>query len=148
MTQRLRRTAGHPWLPGGMSLLRASLAGAAAVLLLSASVKAADPVQGWASTWGGPGAATRDCIFPWTDCAPRRVTSLDTGISIIVTPHMYCACVVLGSPHPLRLIDLDPAQVAALGLPPNSMYQVEVTLVDGSTGLPVTLPNTAWAPHG
>jgi hypothetical protein len=138
MTQRLRRKAGHPSLPGGMSLLRSTLAGAAAVLLLVSSVRGAGPVEGWASTWSGPGAATHDCVWPWTDCQPRKVQSLKTGVTIIVTPTMYCECVVPGAPHPYRLIDLDPSQVAALGLPPNSMYQVTVELVDGHSGLPDT----------
>jgi hypothetical protein len=102
-------------------------------------VRAADPAQGWASTWAGPGAATHDCRWPWTDCQIRAVQSLDTGVVIIVTPTMYCRCVVPDSPHPRRLVDLDPAMVAALGLEAaDGLWRVEVIPVDGTTGLPDT----------
>ena len=106
---------------------------------------AAKPVAGWASTWGGPGSATNDCRYPWKDCAPRRVTSLDTGRSIVVIPSQFCLCEVLGAPHPLRLIDPGPAEVAALGLPGPGMYQVSVEMLDPA-GNPARLPDTATKP--
>lgn len=75
--------------------------------------------DGIASTWGGPGAARNDCVYPWTDCVPLRVTALSTGRSITVTPTTWCHCYV-NAPGPngetARIIDLDPSQVAALGL--------------------------------
>jgi len=98
---------------------------------------------GIASMWAGPGAATHDCIWPWTDCAPRRVTALDTGLSIIVVPQMYCDCYVgYTGPHgeTERLIDLDPSQVRALGLDPSrGLWRVSVEL------LGPTIPDTAMA---
>lgn len=108
------------------------------------SVGAAEPVQGIASTWQGPGAATHDCRWPWDDCQTRAVRSLQTGLVIVVTPQMYCLCEVPGSAHPHRLIDLDPAQVAALGLDRSQgLFPIEVWPVDGRTGLAV--PDTAMA---
>lgn len=122
---------------------RALVVDLAVVLLLllavASSVRAADPETGWASTWAGPGAATRDCTWPWTDCQTRAVQSLDTGVTIIVTPTMYCRCRVPGVAHPRRLIDLDPAMVAALGLDPaDGLWKVRVWPVDEKTGLPDT----------
>ena len=103
---------------------------------------------GIASMWAGPGAATHDCVWPWTDCAPRRVTSLDTGLSIVVTPTMYCDCYTgYTGPHgeTERLIDLDPSQVAALGLDPSSgLWRVTVEFLDQT---PPTIPNTAMRPN-
>lgn len=107
------------------------------------AVAAADPqpgaVYGTASTWAGPGAATHDCVWPWTSCAPRAVQSLDTGLVIYVTPTMYCDCFV-GRTGPLgeteRLVDLDPAMTAALGLPGPGLYDVAVWPIDQVTGLP------------
>jgi hypothetical protein len=105
--------------------------------------------QGIASEWGGPGAASHDCRYPWTACQTRAVRSLDTGIVIIVTPQMYCDCWV-GKVGPNgeteRLIDLDPEMVAALGLDPAAgLWRVQVEPVDPSSGLPdgPTVPNTA-----
>lgn len=113
-------------------LLAAALAGRSPAL-------AADPAQGWASTWSGPGAATHDCTWPWADCQTRAIRSLQTGLVIIVTPTMYCECHVPGVAHPDRLIDLDPAQVAALGLErSDGLWRVEVWPVSGRTGLPDT----------
>ena len=77
----------------------------AVLLLLPSPVLAAD--TGWASTWSGP-AATNDCHYPWTACTPRRVTSLDTGRSIVVIPSQFCVCHVDGVAHSDRLIDLGP----------------------------------------
>lgn len=106
------------------------------------SVGAAEPVQGIASTWQGPGAATPDCRWPWTDCQTRAVRSLQTGLVIIVTPQMYCNCYV-GRVGPNgeteRLIDLDPAQVAALGLDrAQGLFPIEVWTVGPGSGLPDT----------
>jgi hypothetical protein len=109
------------------------------VLLMVSPVRAGAPIEGWASEWQGPGAATHDCVWPWTDCAPRKVQSLQTGITIIVTPTMYCLCEVPGSAHPERLIDLPPSMVRALGLDPaQGLFPVAVTLLEEPA-----LPNTA-----
>ncbi|HLA65200.1 MAG TPA: hypothetical protein VK600_01310 [Candidatus Saccharimonadales bacterium] len=119
-------------------LVTAFLLAAAAV-----PVRAAVPVDGWASEWQGPGAATHDCVWPWRDCAPRSVQSLRTGLVIIVTPTMWCDCHVAGAAHPDRLIDLDPAMVRALGLDPaDGLFEVSVQII----GPISTLPNTATAP--
>lgn len=99
---------------------------------------------GTASTYAGPHAATNWCTWPWTDCRPVAVTSLDTGIRIVVTPAMWCHCYVR-APGPNgereRLIDLAPSHVAALGLPGPSLYDVLVEPYRGELG-PV-LPDTA-----
>ena len=112
--------------------------------LLPSPALAFDPVSGWASTWGGPGSATNDCRYPWKDCTPRRVTSLDTGRSIVTVPSQFCLCEVTDSPHPLRLIDLGPAEWTALGLPGPGIYAVRVELL--SIGDRPGLPNTATKP--
>ena len=114
---------------------------ALAIALSATPALAADPTQGVASTWSGPGAATHDCTWPWTSCTTRQVQSLKTGVTIIVTPTMYCDCFVgrIGpNGETERLIDLDPAMVRALGLDPaDGLFDVQVTL------LPPLLPNTA-----
>jgi hypothetical protein len=93
--------------------------------------------EGIASTWGGPGAARNDCVYPWRDCQTVAVTSLTTGLRIIVTPTMYCDCYT--GTRRQRLIDLDPAMVRALGLDPaDGLWPVTVYPVDASTGLPDT----------
>lgn len=97
--------------------------------------------EGTASTWSGPGAARNDCIWPWTDCVTIRITSIVTSRSIIVTPVMWCHCYV-NAPGPngetARLIDLDPSQVAALGLDAShGLFRVSV---EPAT---VALPDTA-----
>jgi hypothetical protein len=100
---------------------------------------------GWASMWGGPGVARNDCVYPWTDCPPLRVTSLQTGLSITVMPVTWCMCWV-GVTGPngeqQRIIDLDLSQVAALGLDPSrGLWKVRVT---PASPLPTTLlPDTA-----
>jgi hypothetical protein len=116
------------------------------VLGVSLPVHAGDGrIEGIASTWGGPGAATHECVFPWKSCATRAVQSLQTGVTIIVTPTMYCDCFV-GRVGPNgeteRLIDLDPSMVRALGLDPAAgLWPVAVWRVDPRTGF--ALPNTA-----
>jgi len=145
MTQRLRRKASHPLLPDGMSLLRASLAGAAAVLLLVSSVRGAGPVEGWASEYGpGNGVAMTFCT--WTlrhseGCGWVRIQSLDTGVTVVVQVIDYCYCLVPDSPHPHRVVDLEYGVVKALGLDPSlGMYEVSVERT-GTAG--PLLPNTA-----
>lgn len=102
---------------------------------------------GTASTWQGPGSATNDCLYPWTSCTPRVVTSLDTGRSITVVPQQFCHCYV-NAPGPngetARLIDLAPDQVAALGLNVSAgLFRVSV---EPATYLPMTLPDTRMTP--
>jgi hypothetical protein len=95
---------------------------------------------GIASTWPGPGAARNDCVWPWRDCQTVRVTSLTSGISIIVTPTMFCDCYQRPGPNGerRRIIDLDPAQVRALGLESaGGLWPVNVQPV-GLGGLPDT----------
>lgn len=117
----------------------------ACLLVFASTARAAEPAVGTASSWGGPGAATHDCVWPWTDCQTRAVRSLDTGLVIVVTPTMFCDCYV-GRVGPdgetERLIDLDPAMVAALGLDPEAgLWDVEIWPVEGTSGL--TLPDTS-----
>ena len=88
---------------------------------------------GTASTWGGPGVARNDCVWPWTNCTPIRITSLDTGLQVVAVPSMYCDCwrgLEAGETGPNgelpRLVDLDPATVAALGLSGPGLWRVVV----------------------
>jgi len=107
--------------------------------------------EGIASRWGGPGVARNDCVWPWTHCTPIAITSLQTGITIIVTPRMFCDCYTGTADE--RLVDLGPTEVAALGLDPDQgLYPVSVepaSIVapepscDPACGM---LPNTAMTP--
>lgn len=74
---------------------------------------------GLASHWGGPGVARNDCLWPWTDCTPITITNMDResagyGLSITVQPTMF-GDLWQGRPEQ-KIVDLDPAAVAALGL--------------------------------
>jgi hypothetical protein len=95
--------------------------------------------EGIASRWSGPGIARNDCVWPWTGCQPIRITSLDTGISITVTPTMF-GDLYTGTADQ-RIVDLDPAAVEALGLDwSRGLYPVRVEPVT------VLLPDTAVSP--
>lgn len=91
--------------------------------------------EGTASHWQGPGVARNDCVWPWTACQPIRITSLSNGRSAVFTPTMFCDCYT-GTPRE-RIVDLDPAALALLGLDPAlGLYPVKVEPVDA-------LPDTA-----
>lgn len=90
---------------------------------------------GMASRWDGPGIAVNSCVYPWTDCEPIRVTSLETGRALTVTPSMFCDC--YHGTRRERLVDLDPAAVRRLGLSwAQGLYPVRVEPVE-------LLPDTA-----
>lgn len=90
---------------------------------------------GIASWYHGNGVARNDCVYPWTKCQPISITSLDTGITITVTPKMYCDCYTGTSKQ--RLVDLTPATLKALGLNP-SQGLFRVTVQPAGTSLPDT----------
>lgn len=97
---------------------------------------------GIASWYSGPGVARNDCEYPWTNCTPIRIESLDTGRAIVVVPSGYCDCFATTSEQ--RLVDLDPAALSALGLDPSKgLYAVEVLPASPSTPGSRVLPNTA-----
>ena len=105
---------------------------------------------GTASRWQGPGVARNDCIWPWTDCQTIAIRSIQTGVTIVVTPTMYGDLYTGTSIE--RIVDLDPSAVAALGLDWDAgLWPVEVWAVDGETGMPngpapMALPDTAMRP--
>ena len=97
--------------------------------------------EGIASRWPGPGVARNDCVWPWVGCRAIRITSLDTGLSMVVTPTMYCDCYT-GTPNE-RIVDLDAYALGMLGLDWRAgLYPVRV-----EPAAPILdLPNTAMAP--
>lgn len=99
--------------------------------------------DGIASRYPGPGVARNDCVFPWTSCTPIVIIAADTGRSVTVTPTMFCDCYQRPGPNgeSVRLVDLDPATVAALGLDwSTGLYRVHVAPAHQM------LPDTAVAP--
>lgn len=91
---------------------------------------------GLASWWQGPGVARNDCLWPWTNCQPIRITSRSTGLSVTVTPTMY-GDLYTGTPDE-RLVDLDPATLKALGLWENRSRGLFPVTVTPATALPDT----------
>ena len=91
--------------------------------------------EGTASMWGGPGVARNDCVWPWDDCQPIAIQSLETGITIVVTPTMFGDLYTGTSDE--RIVDLDPAAVAALGLDPSKgLWPVYVSPVGSGNPYP------------
>jgi hypothetical protein len=94
---------------------------------------------GWASWWSGPGVARNDCLWPWTRCQSIRITALDTSISVVVRPTMWCDCFV--KTGNARSVDLDPATLKALGLwkiRGQGLFKVTVEPVSDDLMLPDT----------
>lgn len=102
---------------------------------------------GTASWYHGTSVARNDCVWPWKHCQPIKITSTQTGRSIVVVPRMFCDCwlgLAPGTTGPggerPRIADLDPATVAALGLNLSSgLFEVEIEPATTSS----TMPNTA-----
>lgn len=95
---------------------------------------------GWASWWQGPGVARNDCLYPWTQCAAIRITSVTTGRSLVVTPTMYCDCYT--GTRDQRLVDLPVSLLGALGLDAgDGLYRVRVSRATDPG--PALLPDTA-----
>lgn len=119
----------------------------AVFLLLSALVpvaRAGDSVEGWASWYTAPGGVAMH-FCTWTlrhasGCGVIEVTSLDTGISVIVEVVDYCQCLT-GTARE-RLVDLSLPVLRTLGLDPRrGLYRVRLSRVDE----PPVMPNTSFA---
>ena len=113
------------------------------VCLLVSPVRAAEPIEGTASWYGpGPGVASQFCT--WTlrhagGCGWARITSLQTGITIVSPVVDWCQC-YRGTAQE-RIVDLQYGPLKALGLDPaQGLYPVSVEWLRASGTL---LPNTA-----
>ena len=96
------------------------------------------PTAGKASTWGGATAAAQWCVYPWTDCGSVRVTSHETGVSIVAQVGMFCDCWWTSD---RRLVDLTRNQVLALGLDPaDGLFTVTVEPIRAA---PAAMSDTA-----
>lgn len=106
---------------------------------------------GTASRYEGNGVARNDCTWPFTACTPIRITALDTGKTVVVTPVTWCMCwvgVIGPNGETDRIVDLDPATVAILGLDwSRGLYRVRVEPATGAerSGT-LDLPDTAMTP--
>ena len=117
-------------------MTRAALLALASLLLFASVARSADET-GIASHYGpGNGVAMPFCTWVLRHsqgCGSARITSLDTGITVTAPIVDYCACVVPGSAHPYRIVDLQWGVVAALGLSRSAgLYPVRVELVGGT----------------
>jgi hypothetical protein len=99
--------------------------------------------EGIASRYPGNGVARNDCVYPWTNCQTIKITSLETGLTAIVTPMMYCDCYTGTTDE--RIVDLDNFTLGLLGLNWNDgLYPVRVEPVNGAASSAIgLLPNTA-----
>jgi hypothetical protein len=118
----------------------------AAILLLVITASSLNAETGIASEYGpGDGVAMHFCT--WTlrhtqGCGSVKITSVQTGRTVFANVVDYCECVVPGSPHPYRIVDLQYGVVMALGLSTSTgLYEVDVVRL----GTPIP-PNTAVAP--
>lgn len=100
------------------------------------------PTDGIASWYGGEVAAANWCTWPWDRCGSVRVTSHQTGVTIVAPVAQYCDCWWTSD---RRLVDLTRGQVEAMGLDPaEGTFAVTVEPLHGAA--PVLLPDTAVLP--